>query len=652
MLSCSLEDELYESQPVPGDLTIADARQVPDDPPPPAPTASTPTDQPQPLRLQLHLPPPPAQQNSTSTLMADTARSDGGDKDIGSYALQQNRSHNETPKQPYLTRDHQTELDTIQETIGSKQVSRSQLGFAPPWLLDESLKSEHDSNWKNAYVEVQDKTVPRDANVISSHVIYKVKTEEDGARRLKARIVPHGNHDSEKEEIRKDSSNAQLFVVRLLLSLVTFLDFRIATADITGAYLQSGPIKRDIYVRPPRDWGCDRSILWKLLKLPYGIVEAGRQWQTVVEEWMLNEAGLERVFGLSQLFTKRKKDGSICLIIAKVTDDFLIGGTIEEIHKFINALSKRFIVGKTVIDKKIFFDGCELEQLIDESIKMSMVRYLERLKPITISRTRKKERSDKAITSELKQYRSLACTLMYLGNGVLPQASYVTSLLQQLVARVTVEQLVLANDILSDLMKLKPWIIFKKPPMVSEINEILVSTFTDASFNKSAQSGYGQTGTITGLHIRLRNGLGIFHPVDWCSTKQRRVSYSPYGAEVLACADADDRGFYFKSGINSIFCEAKIRNELYTDSMCLYNTITTLHEGKDFRLRPTVQRIRNSFDSKELDFMRWIPGTINPADALTKRSPETRKLLNELLAGGTICMDLDSGYVHNSATWT
>lgn len=68
---------------------------------------------------------------------------------------------------------------------------------------------------------------------------------------MKARIVPHGNHGDEKDTARKDSSNASLFVVRLLLSLVTFLGYRIGTADIKGGFLQSGPITRQIFVRPP-----------------------------------------------------------------------------------------------------------------------------------------------------------------------------------------------------------------------------------------------------------------------------------------------------------------------------------------------------------------------------------------------------------------
>lgn len=154
--------------------------------------------------------------------------------------------------------------------------------------------------------------VGNDANVVTSHVVYKIKTDELGERKLKARIIPHGNEDAEKGEIRKDSSNAQLSIIRLLLSLVTFLGFAIKTADIKGAYLQSGPIKRDIYVRPPREWYFNhrykKGTLWKLIKLPYGIVEAGRQWMLTIEHWMLTAGGMSRVFGISQLFVKRNEN--------------------------------------------------------------------------------------------------------------------------------------------------------------------------------------------------------------------------------------------------------------------------------------------------------------------------------------------------------
>ena len=636
----------------PSPLTTTDATSIP-----PHATVGTPATTAAPAATTALLSNRDTQEPSTNTVTQEPSaettanRPDGGARDIGDYATTDRHGSLQDTTGQSLQRDISRDLDRIHEVIGSKQVTATQLTFAPRFILEEALKSEHDSNWTDAYEEVPDHDVPRSANVITSHVVYKLKTDESGDRKLKARIVPHGNHDNEKDSIRKDSSNASLFVVRLLLSLVTFLGFKIGTADIKGAFLQSGPITRQIYVRPPREWQGQRGVLWKLNKLPYGIADAGRQWQKKIESWMLEHVGLERVIGLSQLFLKRDAKGNVILLVAKVTDDFLLGGTKEAMQQFTNLLEKRFEVGKVIIDDMIHFDGCEIRQDEQGNILMSMARYIERLRPIELSRTRRKQRLDAATDRETTQYRSLAATLMFLGNAVLPQASYATSVLQQLIPKIRVEELVVANDMLKELLSLKPKIVFKVPPPVDDIQEVIVSSFSDASFNHTDATGYGQTGLVTGLRIKRKTGLDLFHPLDWVSAKQKRVSYSPYGAEVLACAEADDRAYYVKNGLMSIFYNTKVRSELTTDSRCLYDTITTLHEARDYRLRPTVQRLRNSFDSHELDYMRWISGDTNPSDALTKRNMKTWTLLNEIFATGILCMNVESGYAVNSETW-
>lgn len=87
--------------------------------------------------------------------------------------------------------------------------------------------------------------------------------------------------------------------------------------NISGAYLQSGLIRRTIYVRPPKELtGVPMGSIWQLTKLSYGITEAGHQWVLVMEYWMLNYIGMERVYEVSQLFVKRGPDGFIQLILA------------------------------------------------------------------------------------------------------------------------------------------------------------------------------------------------------------------------------------------------------------------------------------------------------------------------------------------------
>ena len=292
---------------------------------------------------------------------------------------------------------------------------------------------------------------------------------------------------------------------------------------------------------------------------------------------------------------------------------------------FLTKLKERFEVGKAVIDERFHFNGCEVDQCKEGHIKLSMHRYLDRIKPISVSRKRRKQTEETVTDQEPKQYRALAGTLLYLGNGVLPQASLVVSIMQQRNSNLRVQHLLDANEMVRDLLDLRPWVTFTKPEGVTKLQ---YCTFSDASHPRDRD--YGQTGIIAGFKIETADtARTIFHATDWTSQKQHRVNYSSYGARILIAAYGDDRGFYYKSVMASLFGHIKVPHELNVDSKALFDTITTLHESTEYRLCPTVQRIRNSFESGELDVVRWLPGTINVADALTKRSREFYDKLND-----------------------
>lgn len=105
---------------------------------------------------------------------------------------------------------------------------------------------------------------------------------------------------------------------------------------------------------------------------------------------------------------------------------------------------------------------------------------------------------------------------------------------------------------LKEVLILDPKITFTSPPLTEEITEVIFTSFSHASFNHGTTNGYGQTELITVLRIMKKDGAHLFHTIDWTSSKDLRVTYSPYGAEGSACADADDRGFHLKQGLNEI----------------------------------------------------------------------------------------------------
>lgn len=46
--------------------------------------------------------------------------------------------------------------------------------------------------------------VPTDANIISSHIVYKIKVEDDDSLHLKDRIAPHGIEESLRYDMKSD----------------------------------------------------------------------------------------------------------------------------------------------------------------------------------------------------------------------------------------------------------------------------------------------------------------------------------------------------------------------------------------------------------------------------------------------------------------
>jgi len=549
-----------------------------------------------------------------------------------------------------LESDEQKILDEMYKSVGGAQVMRHKMACAPPWLLDRAVEEELTNAWKGAYEEVPENAVPRNANVICSHIVYKIKLEEENHKRLKARLCPHGNRDQERGRIRSDASNATFDITRLTLSIAAIALFSIGCVDIKGTYLQSGPIQRDLYVRPPREWKGPRGVLWKLLKLPYGICEAGRQWAKTIEQWLVEQANFHRVYGVSQLYVRRGPEEEICLLLAKLTDDMLIAGNDRDIREFIAQIGHRFETRKSIIGSEISFNGCTITQS-DSHTVLSMESYFASIRKINVSKGGLAQKREKATATEIAAYRRLAGELIWLGCGALPQPLVVGYLMQQHVSSLEVEHIHQANRSLRELRNLRPVVTFRRP--IAPISSVEVVTFSDAAFNISPGHLYGQTGFGSGIRLRSTKGdPSTFHMIDWGSNKQRWVRYSSYDAEILACTDADDRGYGIKQALTSISPRDRFPHILHVNSRGLFDTITTLHEGREYRLRQTVQRIRDSFESGDLDSLRWVQGKANIADAMTKKDLQLSKVLNRMSCSGILELPNHRSLSLDSSTWT
>ena len=540
-----------------------------------------------------------------------------------------------------LRSDEQRILAELYCKYGNEQYTKSRAPDIPEWLYVKALDEEM-ANWTGHYRPRQISEIEPGSNLVGSHVVYRIKKNDDDSYRFKARLVVHGNEDVEKDEIRKDAATAHLVTVRFLLSLAVCYGLKLGKVDIKAAYFQSGRIKRQIFVRPPKEMLLFRTV-WELIALPYGIVEAGRQWQLASDDF-LKSIGMEPINFLPQGFSLRRPEG-IVLLVAKVVDDFIIAGTEKALKWFSKKINARFHVGtETYAPEPIRFNGALLRQDRKGSIKVSMEEFANSISALSMTRERRKQQDDPVTADELQTYQSLAGKLNWLGHSVTPHYAFAASYLQQSIGDLRVKHLVQANAILREVRNYAPILIYGRP---DRITETTLCTFADASFPKISGSVYGQSGVVCGLVLGMGKDAA-FHTLAWSSHKQTRVCRSSTAAEILAIMEGEELGTMLCAALNRV-CHRKIPHHLNVDSRSLFEALATQHELKDFRLRQATQSLRSSFETGEISVLRWIAGRCNPSDALTKRSPSTGKLLSNMCSTGRLMIDFANGTLQRSS---
>lgn len=270
---------------------------------------------------------------------------------------------------------------------------------------------------------------------------------------------------------------------------------------------------------------------------------------------------------------------------------------------------------------------------------MESISYLE------IFRERTKQAEERMTAAEHTDLKSLAGTIIWLGGGVSPQESFPESYLQKSTADLRVKHLTEVNKLLKQLKQLPSTLKYKKGDTGRNVE---VVTFADACFHKAAGLEYGQTGVVVGIVVPSEAGR-FYHVIVWMSQKQRRISHYFYGAEIIACADGADHGFNVKNCVRKLAKGRQVEHNLHVNSKGLFDTITTLHNEREYMLRQIVQRNSDRFKAGETPIIRWVQSKANIADAHTKWSPEMEKTLSNIIYTGKLLLPEQDSKQHNAA---
>ena len=373
--------------------------------------------------------------------------------------------------------------------------------WIPRTMFAKAEKTEVDENWfKNISLVDVDK-LPKNANVIGSHFVYKVKcegTELSGLRfKLKARLCVHGNRDTEKDSLRTDAAVVSHDGFRMTYCIASQLGLIIGKGDISGAYPQSGEAKRKIFVFPPRCVG-SKGKVWLLLATFYGIVTAGRKWQRASDSLLINNLGLEVIIGMPQLF-RRANDGKIMIIVAKYVDDMLVAArTSMGLTKARGIIQQVFTIGHWVQTPNVLtMNSTEITQT-PQDISICVPSLAKEIEPITLPAGRRKQISDDASQTEITKLRSIAGKLGYLGIACSPLASFAASYLQQCIPKLTVGTLKSLNGVIRDVSRRIHEVKYLQPS-VAEQEKAFILAFSDAGYPHASMRSIAQEGCIVGI---------------------------------------------------------------------------------------------------------------------------------------------------------
>lgn len=234
------------------------------------------------------------------------------------------------------------ELQRMMDHFRNKPFMRHQAQGFEQFPLVKSYRIEKDTFLKTVYT-VPNSEVPLDANVINSHVLYKIKQDYDSSLKLKARIAPHRNEDDLKNVLKSDCTTCPPTGLRIVQPIASLLGWKLYKADVKAAFLQTGTASRDVYVKPPKESRMRSTHMWLLLTSAYGLVNANAKWQLQSHK-CLTDLDLTQCHQIPQPFYKQQ-NGKLVLIVAKIVDDIKAASIGHNSKKSIESFEISFKLG-------------------------------------------------------------------------------------------------------------------------------------------------------------------------------------------------------------------------------------------------------------------------------------------------------------------
>ena len=303
-------------------------------------------------------------------------------------------------------------------------------------LWAEAVDSEIASHIKNGTLEPCD--LPPDRKAVPLAWVLKVKTNPDGSKRHKARIVMKGFLQREGiDYFLTFAPVAKWTSIRIVLALSTILDWGLTHIDFETAFMIP-KMDAEVYVRVTDGMQALSSTGFaKMLKGVNGCKQGAKLFYDEVKGSLIGNGFTMSIYD-SCIFIKRS-GSEVCIIVIWV-DDFLIASNGAGLLKELLAKLAQTYRFKLFNEPTLFLGVKLLRDRSKRTLQISQKDYLidvlnrfgmQKCNPISTPMEAnrffaKKAALDKEEAKYMidKPFRNLACSLMYASNISRPDIAY------------------------------------------------------------------------------------------------------------------------------------------------------------------------------------------------------------------------------------
>ena len=437
----------------------------------------------------------------------------------------------------------------------------------------------------------------------------------------------------ETEGIRADSPTVRKGNIKTLLLIAAKEGWKITTSDVTAAFLQSVPITRDVFVRPPIERRIP-GMIWRLKRTAYGLVDASRGFHLSFSQ-KLADLGCVKSFLDPAMFIrfdkKTKKDDYTKVpvgIAVTHVDDVLHSGKKKFDEDVILPLKESFKFG-SVEDTEFRYIGLNMKQT-PKGIEVDQNHYVTSLEEPDMDLVKTLKSGDLLDGVGQSEFRSAVARLATVAYTSRPDLCFEVKALSTKYGKATK----------SDLRSVKRRMMIVKDeenssmkyPDLGDFEDWILIGFCDAGIKSMPDKISSVSGLVTILCNRVTKAAAV---LNWRSKKIKRKVTSSLAGECFAMVGIIGELVYTRAVLSEIYGQRinEVATLVVTDSRNLFEAVHSSKLVEDLWLATDIASIKEALEGKEITDVKWVPGDRMIANCLTKAGASGEELLTILRTG-------------------